>query len=108
MHQSELIQRVLAADAQAQSIAQDARQAQEVLESSIQAEIASMTASYEAKSQAQLSELQARESAICQQQLDLLEQKLQQKLRQVESLYAAKKDQWVDAIVERIVGKAGG
>ena len=108
MHQSELIQRVLAADAQAQAIAQDAHQAQESLETSIQAEIVSMTASYEASAQAQLSELEARESAVCQQQLDLLEEKLQQKLRQVESLYASKKDQWVDTIVERIVGKAGG
>lgn len=108
MHQSELIQRVLAADAQAQAIAQDAHQAQESLENSIQAEIASMTASYEAGAQAQLSELEARESAACRQQLDALDQRLQEKLHQVESLYAAKKDQWVDAIVERIVGKAGG
>jgi hypothetical protein len=37
-----------------------------------------------------------------------LDDRLTVKLQQVESVYAAQKDQWVQAIFERIVGKAGG
>lgn len=105
MNQAELFQKVLAADRQAQAIAQDARHAQENLEQDIAAEIQAMTLAYEAAAQKELSDLQSSEQAACSRRLQLLDQRLQEKLRQVDSLYAAKKEEWVDTIVARIVGK---
>lgn len=105
MNQAELFQKVLAADRQAQAIAQDAKHAQETLEENIAAEIQAMTQAYEAAAQKELSDLQASEQAACSRQLQILDQRLQEKLHQVDSLYAAKKEEWVDTIVARIVGK---
>lgn len=105
MNQAELFQKVLAADRQAQAIAQDAKHAQETLEENIAAEIQAMTHAYEAAAQKELSDLQASEQAACSRQLQILDQRLQEKLHQVDSLYAAKKEEWVDTIVARIVGK---
>lgn len=107
MNQAELIGRVLATDQQAQALTRDAKAAEATLEEGIQREIGTITAQYEAEAQKTLDELRQKEQAACQEQLQALDDRLQQKLGQVEALYAAKKDQWVDTIVARIVGKAG-
>lgn len=108
LNQAELFQKVLATDRQAQAIAQDAKHAQETLEEDIASRIQAMTQEYEAAAQRELSALQASEQAACSRQLQLLDQRLQEKLHQVDSLYAAKKEEWVDTIVARIVGKETG
>ncbi len=108
MNQAELFQKVLATDRQAQAIAQDAKRAQETLDERIEAEIQAMTRDYENAAQQELQLLQASEAAKCSCQLQQLDQRLQEKLHQVESLYAAKKEEWVDTIVSRIVGKESG
>ena len=107
MNQAELIGRVLATDQQAQALTRDAKAAEARVEEGIQREIETITAQYEAEAQKTLDELRQKEQAACQEQLQALDDRLQQKLGQVEALYAAKKDQWVDTIVARIVGKAG-
>ena len=107
MNQMELIGKVLATDQQAKAMAQDAIQAEEGLEDSIAQEIAQLEQDYQAQAAQRLSSLQAAQQEQCRQQLSALDQRLQQKLSQVEALYAAKKDEWVDTIVQRIVGKAG-
>ena len=103
----ELIGKVLATDRQARAMAQDAVQAEEGLEAAVTREISQLEQDYQAKADQQLAALRTAQQEQCQQQLDALDQRLQQKLSQVESLYAAKKDEWVDTIVQRIVGKAG-
>ena len=108
MNQAEVFQKVLATDRQAQAMTQDAKRAQETLDESIEAEIQAMTREYEAAAQRELSELQASEQETCSRQLRQLDQRLQEKLHQVDSLYAAKKEEWVDTIVARIVGKGSG
>ena len=107
MNQAELIGRVLDTDQQAQALTRDAKAAEATLEADIQREIETITAEYEAQAQSTLSSLREQEQAACQVQLQALDHRLQQKLGQVEALYAAKKDAWVDTIVARIVGKAG-
>lgn len=108
MNQAELFQKVLAADRQAQAIAQDAKRAQETLDESIEAEIQAITRDYEEAAQQELRQLQASEQETCNHQIAQLDQRLQEKLHQVDSLYAAKKEEWVDTIVARIVGKGSG
>lgn len=108
MNQAELFQKVLATDRQAQAIAQDAKRAQENLDESMEAEIQAMTRDYEKAAQQELRQLQASEQETYSRQLQLLDQRLQEKLHQVDSLYAAKKEEWVDTIVSRIVGKESG
>ncbi len=108
MNQAELFQKVLATDRQAQAIAQDAKRAQENLDESMEAEIQAMTRDYEKAAQQELQQLQASEQETYSRQLQLLDQRLQEKLHQVDSLYAAKKEEWVDTIVSRIVGKESG
>ena len=108
MNQAELFQKVLATDRQAQAIAQDAKRAQETLDESIEAEIQAMTRDYEAAAQQELQQLQASEQEKSSRQIAQLDQRLQEKLHQVDSLYAAKKEEWVDTIVARIVGKEPG
>lgn len=107
MNQMELIGKVLAADQKARAMAQDAVQAEETLETDIAQEIERLRKNYEAQAEDKLAALQISQKEKCQMQLDTLDQRLQQKLSQVEALYAAKKDEWVDTIVQRIVGKAG-
>lgn len=107
VNQAELIGRVLATDRQAQALTQAAKAAEAALETDIQREIETITAEYEAQAQSTLASLREKEQAACQVQLQALDDRLQQKLGQVEALYAAKKDAWVDTIVARIVGKAG-
>ena len=108
MNQAELFQKVLATDRQAQAIAQDAKHIRETLEEDIASEIQAMSQEYEAAAQQELSALQASEQEACSRQLQQLDRRLQEKLRQVDSLYAAKKEEWVDTIVSRIVGKETG
>lgn len=108
MNQAELFQKVLATDRQAQAIAQDAKRAQETLDQSIEAELQAMTRDYENAAQQELRQLQASEQEKSSRQLAQLDQRLQEKLHQVDSLYAAKKEEWVDTIVARIVGKESG
>ena len=108
MNQAELFQKVLATDRQAQAIAQDAKRAQENLDESMEAEIQAMTRDYEKAAQQEIQQIQASEQETYSRQLQLLDQRLQEKLHQVDSLYAAKKEEWVDTIVSRIVGKESG
>ncbi len=108
VNQAELFQKVLATDQQAQAITQDAKRAQDMLEEDIAAEIQAMTQDYEATAQQELAALAAMEQEACSRQLELLDRRLQEKLHQVDSLYAAKKEEWVDTIVARIVGKEFG
>ncbi len=108
LNQAELFQRVLAADRQAQAIAQDAKHIRETLEEDIASSIQAMNREYEAAARQELSALQASEQEKCSRQLRQLDRRLQEKLRQVDSLYAAKKEEWVNTIVSRIVGKETG
>ena len=108
VNQAELFQKVLATDQQAQAITPDAKRAQDMLEEDIAAEIQAMTQDYEAAAQQELAALEASEQEACSRQLELLDRRLQEKLHQVDSLYAAKKEEWVDTIVARIVGKEFG
>lgn len=108
MNQAELIGKVLAADRQAQAIAKDAKDAEANLDQNIEEEIKVLEATYRNEAQEKLRALEASEKEKCQAQMKLLDAKLHAKLHQVDDLYESKKDLWVDTIVTRIVGKAGG
>ena len=60
------------------------------------------------RADAYLKQLELTEHEKSAQRLKELDEKLAAKLSQVENIYQSRKEQWVDAIFDRIVGKAGG
>lgn len=108
MNQTDLIQRIIAAEHQAQALAGAAKQEQADMEENIDAEIENMRQQYETNAENYLRALEAKEQEKSAKDLEALETHLQSKLSQIESIYASQKDNWINAIFERIVGKAGG
>ena len=107
MNQTDLLQNILAAERQAQALTGDAKAQSENIDASIQAEIAALQARYDHNAEVYLRELEEHEDARCRRQLQELDDKMESRLRQVEEIYLAGKDQWVETIFQRIVGKAG-
>ncbi len=107
MNQSDLIQKIIAAEHQAQALTESARNQQENMEASIDGEIRALEQRYQDHATEYLRQLEQAEQARSDKRLQELDHRLQEKLSQVESIYQAKKDEWVDAIFERIIGKAG-
>lgn len=108
MNQTDLIQRIIAAEHQAQALAGAAKQEKADMEKNIDAEIAEMRQRYEQNAEKYLQELEQKEAEKSAKELDALDKRLNAKLSQVESIYLTRKDEWINAIFERIVGKAGG
>lgn len=108
MNQTDLIQRIIAAEHQAQVLASSAKQERADMEKNIDAEIAEIRKRYETNAENFLRELEQKEQDKSTKDFEALEARLQTKLSQIESIYASQKDNWINAIFERIVGKAGG
>ena len=106
LNQADLIQKIIAAEHQAQALAEHAKVQQENMEASIESEIEELRKQYQEKADAYLKQLQETQREKSAQYLETLDQRLQKKLDQVESIYQSRKDQWVEAIFDRIVGKA--
>ena len=98
MNQTDLIQRIIAAEHQAQVLASAAKQERSDLEKNIDAEIAEMRQRYETNAESFLQELEQKEQEKSAKDLEQLEARLQEKLSQIESIYASQKDVWIDAI----------
>ena len=107
MNQTDLIQKIMEADRQAEAISQDAKFAADHLDENIEKEIQAMEETYKREAEEQLAALKRAQEEQAAVRLQALDQKLETTLGQVEALYRAKKEEWVDSIVERIVGKAG-
>ena len=106
LNQADLIQKIIATEHQAQALAEHAKEQQENMEASIESEIDGLRKQYQEKADAYLQKFQEAEREKCEKHLEALDQRLQKKLNQVESIYQSRKDQWVEAIFDRIVGKA--
>ena len=106
MNQRDLIESILAAEHQAQALTEDAKAQSSNIDESIQAEIQSMRARQEKSADEYLGRLEASEIKKREQRMQELDKRLEEKLRQVESIYAARRDLWVDAIFDRIIGRA--
>lgn len=107
MNQTDLIQNVLSTEHQARRLTEDARTQSENMEASIQQEIQVMEQRYAENAEEYLRRFEARQREKSGVRLRELDDRREAKLRQVEDIYAARRDQWVDAIFQRIVGKAG-
>jgi phosphoserine phosphatase len=108
LNQTDLIQKIIATEHQAQALTEQAKKQQENMEASITSEIEDLRRKYQEEAEAYLQKLMQSEHEKSAKDLQALDDRLTVKLQQVESVYAAQKDQWVQAIFERIVGKAGG
>ena len=107
MNQTDLLQRILAAEHQAQALTEDAKAQSQNIDASIEAEIAALQERYEQDAEAYLQALRQQEEVRCRRQLQELDDKRDARLRQVEAIYQADKDRWAETIFQRIVGKAG-
>lgn len=106
MNQTDVIQKLVDTDRQAQAIARDAREARENMDAQIEAEIGAMDRRYRQEAEDYLQKLRKAQEKSAGTHLAAMDKKLEDTLHQVDQLYAAKKDDWVDAIFRRIVGKA--
>lgn len=107
LNQTDLIQKIIAAEHQAQALTEQAKAQHEHMEESIDAEIAELRAQYQQQADSYLKQLEQTEREKSKQYLTNLDCRLASKLEQVESIYQSRKDQWIEAIFDRIVGKAG-
>lgn len=108
MNQTDLIQRIIAAEHQAQAITGEAREQYENMDKSINAEIEALRQTYGTNAEQYLREFEASEREKSAQRLKELDAHLAEKLEEMESSYAANKDLWAEMVFERIIGKAGG
>ena len=107
MNQTDMIQRIIAVERQANSLTDSARAEKDNIDANIQAEIDRLRANYQENAEAYLARLEKAEQAKSASRLKELDERREKKLSQVEVIYAAKKDEWVKTIFDRIVGKAG-
>ena len=108
LDQNDLIQRIIATEHQAQAITQNARSEHAHMDERIDAELAALRQRYAREEERYLETLRQKAEAESTQRLTVLEQRLQEKLSQIESIYSTQKDNWVEAIFRQIVGKDGG
>ena len=108
MNQSDLIQNILAVERQANELTGEASEQSALLESSIDGEIQAMQERYRMQAQTYLQNFEAAQRKQNNQALQEQDTRRMAKLRQVEAIYQAHREEWVEAIFQRIVGKAGG
>lgn len=108
MDQNDLIQRIIATEHQAQAITEAARAEHENMDANIEAELAALRARYAQEEADYLTGLRQKAEAESAARISALEQRQQEKLAQIESIYSTQKDNWVEAIFNQIVGKDGG
>ncbi len=108
MDQNDLIQRIIATEHQAQAITQNARSEHAHMDERIDAELTALRQRYAQEEERYLEMLRQKAEAESAERLAVLEQRLQEKLSQIESIYSTQKDNWVEAIFQQIVGKDGG
>ncbi len=106
MNQTDMIQRIIAVERQANSLTDSAKTEKENIEASIQAEIDQLRTNYQENAENYLFKLEKSEQAKSAARLKELDERRERKLSQVEVIYAAKKDEWIQTIFDRIVGKA--
>lgn len=107
MNQTDLIGRIIATEQQAQALTRDARREHDNLDKTIDAELETLRRQYQNEAERYLEELRQTEREKSEAYLARLDQRFCEKLSRIDSIYAAQKDAWVDAIFHRIIGKAG-
>lgn len=108
MDQNDLIQRIIATEHQAQAITENARFEHAHMDEHIEEELAALHARYAQEEETYLEALRQKAAADSAERISALEQRLREKLAQIESIYGAQKNNWVDAIFQQIVRKGGG
>ncbi len=107
MNQNDLFQNILSAEQQARSIAEDARIQRDNMEASILQEIEELRQRYTQTAEAHIQRFEANQREQSQRRLAALDLRREANLQKVENIYKANRDEWIDAIFRRIVGKAG-
>jgi ribosome-binding ATPase YchF (GTP1/OBG family) len=98
-----LIGQILEAERRAQGMALDAVQQQQGLEDELAAAIAEMQGNYARQTEKRLDRIRKDNEAKTQQTLTSLSAQYEEKLRQMDAIYAAEKDNWTDMLFSRII-----
>ena len=107
LNQSDMIQRIIAVERQANMLTESVKAEKDNIEATIQAEIEQLRNNYLENAENYLSRLENTENSKREARLKELDERRDEKLCQVEVIYSAKKEEWVQTIFDRIVGKAG-
>ena len=108
MNQTDLIQKIIAAEHQANQMTEEVKEKSEHIDASVEAESESLRKNYLDNAERYLARLEKSEQEKSAVRLKELDERLETKLKQVDVIYEARKDLWVQTIFERIIGKAGG
>ena len=103
MNTNELINQILEIERRAEGISLDAMEQQQQLDEELAASTADLQAQYEIRTEAQLAKIRQSLEEKTARQIETLDNRLNRKLRQLESVYAGEKDHWCDVLVERII-----
>jgi ribosome-binding ATPase YchF (GTP1/OBG family) len=98
-----LIGQILDAERRAQGMALDAVQQQQGLEDELAAAIAEMQGNYAQQTEKRLDRIRKDNEAKTQQTLKSLTDQYEEKLRQMDAIYAAEKDNWAEMLFSRII-----
>ena len=108
LEQNDLIQRIIATEHQAQAITEHARAEHEHMDEHMESELEALRLRYQQEADNYLESLRQQAESESALRMENLAERLEKKLAQIESIYSTQKDNWVEAIFQRIVGKDGG
>lgn len=103
MPNGSLLSQLLEAERRAQGISLDAVEQQQGLEEELAAKVAGIHDRYAQQTQQRLEKLRQDNAANTQIQLDKLNSHYTEKLQQMDAIYAAEKDNWVETLFARII-----
>ncbi len=103
MINDKLIGQILATERRAQGISMEAMELQQGLEKELAAAVANIETNYAQQTQQRLEQFQKENEEKTQQTLSDLDRHYAEKLRQMEDIYAAEKDNWCEMLFSRII-----
>ena len=102
----ELINQIVAAEQSASQLVQEAQDRQAGLDGDLAKETAELRERYMARARRRVGIVEETETAQAQEEIARLDRRLQRSLDALNRAYESRRDQWVDALLERIVGGA--
>ena len=108
MKQNDLIQNILSVERKANALTEEAILRQENMDEAIEGEIQAIRERYDREADSYLQKFEQTQRAAHDRRMQELDARRIRKLRQVEDIYASHREEWVESIFRRIVGKAGG
>lgn len=107
MEYMQLVSSIVAAERQAQSVAEEANAHMATLDADLAAETKALRASYQARARTRVEKVAGQEAQFAQESIERLSAGLEQDMAAMEARYQANRDQWAEELFRQIVGSPG-